>query len=923
LIAVCNAKAQISEGGMPPSFNYTSLLRSEIKTTVLPIPFNVKELINYDNQMAASGNPLRVATSIPVDFTMDNSGQWTVLPGGEKIWRLRVQAEGAIALMLYYKAFDIPEGGKLFIYNADKSHVLGAYTHRTNPRKDYFATEFVAGDDLILEYVAPDNDNAGIPNIEIEGVSYGYNHLSVSPLSAGSCRVNINCSEGSEWQKEKTGICHTIQYIGGSGYICSGSLVNNTAEDFKPYVLMAFHCMEANGKVSTADEMKQWKFYFNFERSGCTDNSQPALSETMTGCTKIASSNIDKGSDGLLVLLDQPVPESYNVYFNGWDRRNTPPLSGVGIHHPEGDYKKISTYTSRAVHTTWGGENSTGLTSGHWGIYFSETENGHSIVEGGSSGSPLFNQDHLIVGTLSGSDARLNCENPGLINLYGKLAYHWDKSTADTARMDIWLDPIGSGTETLRGLPQNGGKPEPTNLRLSYSDKSVSLNWAAPSSSEKPIRYKIYKAKQLIGTTTNTSFTDKNINIWGEIIYGVTAQYADGEESYPLSGSIKIQEFKMPSDLNVKKEADNITLSWNAPFYSQVISWSGADPVNLLSVGVNNPYYFGHYWSVDDLKGLNKNTISAIEFYANKDATYSLLILNGNRSYTQTINTPRNSSIITEDLSTPFEIRETESLFITILTSSTKDVGTMACDDGPAIIGKGNIISRDGKEWFVVYNGEGDDRFNYNFYLGAVVTTPQGTVNRSASLTSTGIQQNLINKSTTFPKVSSLNNATLLRTTAESQNAVTHSEEFQYPSPFPVLTGYKVYRNAELLTPTPITTLSYTDVNPPAGNYVYSITAVYESVNESEKQQSEEIPVSNDMTLTNDVSISPTSFSNYVRITNSEQVTRLEIYSISGALINQFTSPEDVIDTSLLSPGAYIFRLHTKEGIKTFLNIKK
>jgi hypothetical protein len=426
-------KAQISEGGTPPSFNYTSSLRSELVSKDIPVTFNVEDLLLTDEWLVSNGSPLRVATSIPVDLTIEKDGYWSELPGGEKIWQLRIRAEGAKALMLYYKAFFIPEGGKLFIYNADKTQVLGAYTHKTNPRQAAFATEFVAGDDLIREDVAAPSDEQ--PLIEINEIGYGYNHLEGtydSELrSSGSCMVNINCSEGTAWQKEKAGVCSTVQKIGKSSYICSGSLVNNTAKDFKPYVLMAYHCMEASsgssGKtVSTAEEMKQWLFYFNYERLGCT-NSFPATTKTMTGCTKMASSPLDGGSDGLLLLLDQEIPEDYNVYYNGWDRTNTEPLSGVNIHHPDGDYKKISTYTKKGEHATWQGSDSViGARTAHWNVIFAETENGHGVTEGGSSGSPLFNQNHLIVGTLSGGSS--SCDNLNGLNLFGKLAYHWNKN---------------------------------------------------------------------------------------------------------------------------------------------------------------------------------------------------------------------------------------------------------------------------------------------------------------------------------------------------------------------------------------------------------------------------------------------------------------------------------------------------------------
>ena len=42
----------------------------------------------------------------------------------------------------------------------------------------------------------------------------------------------------------------------------------------------------------------------------------------------------------------------------------------------------------------------------HWNVTFSKTRNGHGVTEDGSSGSPLFNTDKLIVGTRSRSEER-------------------------------------------------------------------------------------------------------------------------------------------------------------------------------------------------------------------------------------------------------------------------------------------------------------------------------------------------------------------------------------------------------------------------------------------------------------------------------------------------------------------------------------
>lgn len=919
LLAISQLKAQISEGGLPPSFNYTTSLRSEIAAVDIPVTFNVEDLIQVDEWRVSAGSPLKVANILPVNLTMENSGQWSVLPSGERIWQLRVQAEGAIALMLYYKVFDIPLGGRLFIYNADKSQILGAYTKRTNPGKGRFATEFVAGDDVILEYVSSSSEE--LPRIEIEEIAYGYNHLTVTESvnfrsTSGSCMVNINCSEGAAWQKEKAGVCGTVQKIGDGSYICSGSLVNNTAEDFKPYVLMAYHCMESLGsranitEISSPEDMKQWLFYFNYERQGCT-TSLPAYSRTMTGCSKVVSTPINGGSDGLLVLLDQEIPEEYNVYYNGWDRRNIQPQSGVGIHHPGSDYKKISTYTSKPEHATWfGDDSSTGARSAHWDVVFDATENGHGVTEGGSSGSPLFNQDHLIVGTLTGGTSSCNYPQGG--NLYGKLYYHWNKALSDTAHMGVWLDPLGKGVETLKGISRTAMKPGATDLQLTYNNKSVTLSWKTPVSSEKPSHYNIYRTNQLIGTSAGNSYTDDNVNIWGEVIYSVTAEYSTGDESLPLTGSIRIQEFKAPSNLNVEQGNSVVSLNWTAPLYEQTISWATGSPSFMLGMGPNSPIYFGHLWGVEDLEALNNNTIKAVEFYVDKDAVYSLLILQGEREYKQAVVSPENSSIQSVSLTTPFVINSSEELIIAIKAVTTKEnVYPMACDPGPAVIGKGNLISEDGQEWFVLYDGVNGEEYDANFYLGTVVSSEKGTINKFGLRSSKSVN-------TAFS--SPLQQSFL--STRSFRAANTESSDYQYPAAFPDVTGYNVYRGSTLLTPTPQKTLVYADRQPPSGNHVYGVTAVY-SGEESEKLLSSGIPVSNEIISSDAVVLSPSIFTDYVRITNVDRVNRVDIYAITGVRVRRINAPESTIITSDLPTGVYIFRLYTDDGIKTYQTIKK
>ena len=169
------------------------------------------------------------------------------------------------------------------------------------------------------------------------------------------CHVNPNCSpEGDDWQDVKTSVCRISIRIGFNAYWCSGSLINNTAEDCKPYVLTADHCAfdDDNNVYATNNDMNQWVFYFNYEADECENPTLEPSSNTMVGCSFVANSSdngsINSTSDFHLIELNNSLPFDYGLYVAGWNRNNSASTQGVGIHHPAGDIKKLSTYNQSA-----------------------------------------------------------------------------------------------------------------------------------------------------------------------------------------------------------------------------------------------------------------------------------------------------------------------------------------------------------------------------------------------------------------------------------------------------------------------------------------------------------------------------------------------------------------------------------------------
>jgi hypothetical protein len=438
--------AQISAGGQPLSYSIP-ILRDVEAPSLRVYGFDAETVASEDAVNDAAGAAPRYAKLLAAGFTLDNSGEWTTIKNGDRVWRLRIQTSNAQAVTLLYDEFIIPEGGRLFIYNDDHSHHIGAFTSSNNQDGGSYATELVFGDAVTLEYFEPAH-STGLGRINVSQVGHAYRYVLDDDMTeeenaqrgGAACQVDVNCSpEGNNWQNQKRGVMRMSVVDGQGAGWCTGSMVNNTAQNCRNFVLSALHC----GDNSTTSHFGQYIFYFNFERPNCGSGTAPT-NQTMTGCVKRAESNDgggNNGSDYMLLELNSNPPSNYNIYYNGWNRQNTASSSGVSIHHPAGGRKKVSTYTAALTTGGWGINNT------HWRVVWAATTNGHGVTEGGSSGSPIFNNSGLIVGTLTGGGSF--CNTPTQPDYYGKMSYHWGSNPGDA--LSAWLDPGNTGVNSLAG----------------------------------------------------------------------------------------------------------------------------------------------------------------------------------------------------------------------------------------------------------------------------------------------------------------------------------------------------------------------------------------------------------------------------------------------------------------------------------------
>ncbi len=437
-----NLEAQISEGGMPYSFeNY---IDREFQNIELPAP----EITDADIREDIS--PPKIGKAITVYYTLNNSGKWFKNENGLMIWRLGIKIPGAKSLGLNYSSFHLTGNAKVYIYDANKTFLIGSFTQTNNSDGEGFATELTPGDEFIIELSCSQEELSEIEFV-ISDVVYVYRY---SPFSghrdygdSGPCEVNVNCPEGKYWNDQKRGVARILLKQGSSYYWCTGSLINNVRQDTTPYFLTANHC----GLNSSVADYNKWVFYFNFECPDCICQTSPG-SRTITGSAKIATGtdHPDSGSDFKLLLLNNDVPKEYQPYYCGWSRENSGSSSGIGLHHPRGDVKKISTYTSQLSSSNWSGTNNDPGAK-FWKVIWSATTSGHGVTEPGSSGSPIFDKNKRIIGQLTGGSS--SCSKPNNPDYYGKFWYSWESNlSGDEHQLKPWLDPDNSGTVILDGL---------------------------------------------------------------------------------------------------------------------------------------------------------------------------------------------------------------------------------------------------------------------------------------------------------------------------------------------------------------------------------------------------------------------------------------------------------------------------------------
>ena len=368
-------------------------------------PLDVNAL--HDKELASETKGEAPKFAVPHKVSIKPS--WEKSKNGY-VWTHQVTAPNAVSLNFGFSKFHLPEGAELNIYSADRSQFIRTFTALDNNQAKELWTPVIMSDDVVIEVSSP-ADVVGQVEVELGQVGQGFRTFGQSTLKAGSCNIDVACSESQGWEDEVNSV--GVISTGGSTF-CTGFMVNNTANDKTPYFMTAAHCrINANSAPSLV-------VYWNYQTSQCGGSRDGKMTDFQTGSVHLVSGT---RSDFTLVKLNSQPKAEWNVRYAGWDASENVGSPAVAIHHPNVDEKSISFENDPTVPSSYGGSTSPGDST-----HVKVTDWDKGTTEPGSSGSPLFDLNHRVIGQLHGGGAACGNDLP---DYYGRFNTSWKAGLKD------------------------------------------------------------------------------------------------------------------------------------------------------------------------------------------------------------------------------------------------------------------------------------------------------------------------------------------------------------------------------------------------------------------------------------------------------------------------------------------------------------
>src|SRR4026207_1107460 len=329
--------------------------------------------------------PNQIGVNRNVEVSSNTRAQKFVNPDGSQIIALIIKSSGASGIGAHFRDFPLADGEEVYVYGAAaNSVVFGPFADKGPWGSGEFWSGTVDGDTVVIEfYKRTDENGQGFKIFEISHILAELDwRLHSSEPDVLNCEVDASCYGGPE--KNAVG---RILFNDNGLKLCTGTLLNNSAEDGTPYFLTANHCIDSQAIAQTVE------VYWFYQTTSCNSGVLRNWVHSPPGANLLAT---QASNDFCLLRLLNNVPGG--VYFSGWTSVVQPLGTNVyGLHHPDGYIPPtVTSYLRRSTGNIMStNENCLNLVNGYAVRWTAGS------AEPGSSGSGLWSSNGYLVGVLS------------------------------------------------------------------------------------------------------------------------------------------------------------------------------------------------------------------------------------------------------------------------------------------------------------------------------------------------------------------------------------------------------------------------------------------------------------------------------------------------------------------------------------------
>ena len=147
-----SVNAQIGKEGTPLTWSLPANgLTNNIWKTLPEV--DVEAILSAEiSEGQAKGRPYQFAAATEVDYNLTNSGRWTNLTNGDRVWVLGLTSPSALSLNVTFNDLNLPSGSRLYVYNAEETDYIGPLSSKDNVSNSHLTLLPLLGNEIIIEY---------------------------------------------------------------------------------------------------------------------------------------------------------------------------------------------------------------------------------------------------------------------------------------------------------------------------------------------------------------------------------------------------------------------------------------------------------------------------------------------------------------------------------------------------------------------------------------------------------------------------------------------------------------------------------------------------------------------------------------------------------------------------------------------------